>query len=225
MKTKLVALMLFAMMLPMSLVAVDTKTQPLPGNSRAVQSEKTVRTATIQEALDKIDPIQRDVLDIEARYWAWDIQNLNRITYAELRSKSERWIIKPETRKLLFAKIKENLDAGSVKSLTLEEREKYDDSTKQVRLILSPGKGDTKLINSLSLEYCIDLNARYWARRIQDGEKEILDNAKNTWPLTREMRRKIVTAIEAKLKAENALLTKEELYKHDACNVKIHGEP
>jgi hypothetical protein len=224
MKIKFAVLMLFAVALPVSLAAADSK-QLLPENSRAVQSERTLRAASLQEALDKIDPIQRDVLDIEARYWAWDIQNLKRVTYAELSSKSKRWIIKPETRKLLFAKIAENLDAGSVKSLTLEEREKYDESRKQIRLILSPGKGDTKLINSLSLEYCIDLDARYWARRIQDGEKEILDNAKNTWPLTREMRRKIVTAIEAKLKAENALLTKEELYKHDACNVKIHGEP
>jgi len=224
MKTKT---LLAAMFLVLSGAVLSAAEPAGPGNTQAsaLQSEKANRSGAFAATLDEIDAIERPLLDLEARYWAWDIQNLGRTSYEDLQAKAKRWIIKPDTRDLLFKKMKAYLDAGKVPALTAEENGRLDKSKEQIRLILAPGKGDTKLIGTLSMDYCIDLRARYWAKRMQNGETEILENAKTKWPLTKDLRAKMVAAIEAKLKETNENLTKEELYKFDACGAKMHGRP
>ena len=221
MKTKL---MLAAMFAVLAAAAVSAE-EPGQGARQlpALKAEKAARADSFASKLDQIDAIERPLIDLEAQYWAWDIQNLGRTSYADLSEKSKRWIIKPETRDLLFKKIKERLDAGKVPALTAEERARYDKSKEEIRRILSPGRYDTKAMASVSLDYCVDLKARYWAKRIQDGEPEILNYAKTSWPLTKEMRARRVAAIEAKVKEKLDNLTKEELYKMDACTGKMHG--
>jgi hypothetical protein len=221
MKTKL----LIAAMLAMTAAVAVQAEGPGKGGGRltALQSEKGARSDSFAAKLDQIDAIERPLLDLEAQYWAWDIQNLNRTSYEDLSEKSKRWIIKPETRDLLFKKIKEKLAAGKVPALTAGEQAKHDQSKVEIRRILSPGRYDQKAMGSVTLDYCIDLKARYWAKRIQDGETEILGYAKTSWPLSKELRPRMVAAIEAKVKEKLENLTKDELYKMDACTGKIHG--
>ena len=221
MKTKL---MLAAMFSVLAAAAVSAEG---PGQAAkelpAPKLESPAHSDGYDATLDQIDAIERPLIDLEAQYWAWDIQNLGRTSYEDLGQKSKRWIMKPATRDLLFKKIKEKLDAGKVPALNAEERARYQASKEKIRRILSPGRYDTTAIASVSLDYCVDLKARYWAHRIQHGETEILTYARTTWPYPKEMRDRLVAAIEAKVKEPLKPLTKDELYKMDACGGKIHG--
>ena len=225
MKNKIVTVLVLAVMFGGTVYAAEAGQAGAAAKFPALQAEKKARAGGFAEVLEKVDAVERPLLDLEARYWAWDIQNLKRTSYEELQKLAQHWIIKPDTRDLLFKKMKADLDAGAVKALSKEESAALEESKARIRLILSPGKGDTKLIESLSMDYCIDLDARYWARRIQDGEAGIMEKAKTKWPLAKDLRAKLVAAMEKKLEGKNELLTRDELYKFDACGAKLFGQP
>ncbi|OGS10461.1 MAG: hypothetical protein A2234_00720 [Elusimicrobia bacterium RIFOXYA2_FULL_58_8] len=215
MKTKITLALWLAVTPAVTIAAGAEAGQADPARFTARQSEKALKTP-LAEVLGQIDAIDRETMDIQALYWAWDVKNTGRLTYGELNNNSRKWIMKPETRTLLMNKVKALLDNGKVRGLTPEEMNLFNAGRRRVAGLLAPGKLDTKLIAELSDGYCIDLQSRYWAKRVQDGEKEILELSKK-WPLKKELKDKLRAAISEKLPLENANLTREELYKLDAC--------
>lgn len=170
--------------------------------------------------MDKVDKIDKGVMDIEAMYWAWRVTYVQDVTYAQLEQYSKKWVMKPATKAIFLEKLNEILDAHKARPLTAEENVKYRESRKQIRAILAPGSSDVALINSLSMDYCIELDARHWARRIQKGEKEIL-TLRNNWNLRDDTKAKLFSKMDERLKMENPPLTEEEGYKLDACIEKM----
>lgn len=167
--------------------------------------------------LDQVDAVDKRILDLDAMYWAWRVDQVKDVTYDGLEKLSEHWVMKPATRKELFKKMKAVLDSGKARRLNAEEKADYDAAKAEIRGILAPGSKDKELVKTLTDAYCVDLDARYWAGRIQAGEKEVLELRKN-WSLRSDLKEKLFRKMDENLKKErNAPLTKEEDYKLDAC--------
>jgi len=177
--------------------------------------------STLNAVLSEVDIIQREMLDIDVMYWAWRVTDLQDITYTKLEEYSKNWVMTPKTKELFFAKLKKILDSKTGRSLTAEERIKHDESLERIRHLLSPGMYDTALVNSLSTEYCIELDARHWAYRVQKGEKVILKSMIN-WNLRSDIHKQLMDKIKENLPKKLEWLNKEELYKLDACTKKLN---
>ncbi|OGS08213.1 MAG: hypothetical protein A2270_10295 [Elusimicrobia bacterium RIFOXYA12_FULL_51_18] len=176
----------------------------------------------LKDVLPKIDAIQREMLDLDVMYWAWRIADGGRttgITYEQLEGYSKNWIMTSETKELFLARLKAVLDGKTSRPLTAPERKKLDENKAQIVNLLSPARSDSSLINSLSVDYCVELEARYWAHRIQTGEKEILESMKK-WDMSANTKR-ITEKVNKNLTKKLEPLTKEERYKLDACIEKL----
>lgn len=97
---------------------------------------KTPQQLKVKADREAIDVIDREIMDVEARYWAWRIAVVKDTDYNDLAAKSERWIGKTETKKELFKKIQGLLDAGDARPLTDGEKTRYDDGKARIRAIL-----------------------------------------------------------------------------------------
>ncbi|HCC46970.1 MAG TPA: hypothetical protein DEQ38_02450 [Elusimicrobia bacterium] len=187
----------------------------------AAETKNAGKTPAFSEAREQVDAVSKEILEVEALYWAWRVKYLGDVSYDELREKSRRWIGKPGTKAQLFARMKEILDGGSARALTAAEMRKYDEGKEKIRDLLAPGRKDLKLAAQLSLDYCMDLDARYWARRVQQGEKEILQ-LRRKWAIRPEIKQRYFSLMDEKLGQENAPLSKEEIYKMEACSNNLH---
>ena len=171
--------------------------------------------------LDQVDAVDKRILDLDAMYWAWRVAQVKDVTYEGLEKLSERWVMKPATRQELFKKMKALLDGGKARPLDAGEKARYDAAKAEIRGILAPGSKDKALAKTLSDDYCVELDARYWAGRIQGGEKEILQLREN-WAIDPGLKEKLFARMDENLKKEkNAPLTKDEEYKLDACNIRF----
>lgn len=174
----------------------------------------------VKELIERVDIIDRETLDLQAAYWAWRVGGEKDVTYAELVGYAPGWIMKDDTRTELLAKIKKILDSGEARALTAAELKRHEYSRKKVRALLSPGSQDKKAIAALTTDYCIELKARYWAGRVQQGEKEILAKMPR-WGYSKEIREKLIKRTNERLKPGNSPLTEEEKYESDACSEKL----
>lgn len=183
--------------------------------------------AAIQAAPDwagvraKVDAIDMANIGLEAHYWAWRIDKVKDVTYDSLLEKSARWIGSAAYKQKLFARIKERLANSPVPALNAQQRRTMDAYKNEIRKLLSPGSYDQAAIKQVTPDYCIELKARYWARRVQQGENEILDLMQNWGIMDRELKQRLLTRIEERVKLENAPLTAGEMYKYDACKAVI----
>lgn len=100
------------------------------------KNPKQPRVSAEREA---IDVISREIMDVEARYWAWRIAVVRDTDYNDLSAKSEGWIGKTETKKELFKKIQGLLDAGDTRPLTAEEKARFDEGKARKKAILKAG--------------------------------------------------------------------------------------
>lgn len=175
---------------------------------------------SVAELVEPVDAVDRETLDLQAAYWAWRISGEKDVTYAELVGYAPGWIMKDETRAELLAKVKKILDSGEARPLTADELKRHEESRTKVRAVLAPGSQDKKTIAALTPDYCIELKARYWAGRVQRGEKEILAKMPR-WGYPREIREKLIKRTNERLQQENPPLTSDERYKSDACSEKL----
>lgn len=175
---------------------------------------------SVMEVIEQIDAVDRETLDLQAAYWAWRVSGDKDVTYAELAGYAPGWIMKDDTRAELLAKIKKIVDTGEARALTADELKRHADSRKRVRAILAPGSQDKKTIAALTPDYCLELKARYWAGRVQRGEKEILSKMPR-WGYPKEIKDKLIKRTNERLKQENAPLTEHEKYESDACTEKM----
>ena len=219
MKTKILLAVFVTMASAAAFAAEGPVPVLVPEKAQAAQPEKN-RKPGLSGVIDRIDAIDRENLDIEANYWAWRVSEVRDTTYEGLLGYSKKWIMKPETKDRLMAGIRKILDGGGVRALTPAEMDRLDESKQKVRALLAPGGQDKQLISGLSMDYCLELKARYWARRVQDGEKEILEFMPR-WGLNPDVKKKLIAAVGEKLKQENAKLSGEELYNLDACTEKM----
>ncbi len=187
---------------------------PKAGGVVAAKSAQAVQ-------LDQVDAADKKILDVEAMYWAWRVYQFKDVTYDGLEKLSKNWVMKPATRKELFDKIKALLDGGKVRPLNAGEKARFDAAKTEIRGILAPGSRDKELVKTLTDDYCVELDARYWAGRIQGGDKEILQLRKN-WAIRSDLKEKLFASMDENLKKEkNEPLTKGEEYKLDACTEKF----
>jgi len=177
----------------------------------------------ISALMPQIDALQKETMDEEVMYWAWRITTVKDVSYAQMESNVQRWIMTKETKALFLEKLKNTVDSGKSRPLTAEERKKYEANKARIRNLLAPGRTDESLQASLSVDYCIDLESRYFARRIKEGEAGILQNMER-WNMKEDTRKRLAAAIEEKRKTENAPLTQDESYKMDACIEKLSSK-
>lgn len=174
----------------------------------------------LDERLPRVDAVQREGLDIDVMYWAWRITDTKDLTYKELEAYSKNWVMAPETKKLFLAKLKKILDSDTSRPLTEPEWEKHQENMLLIRSLLSPAGNDTALIESLSVDLCVELEARYGALKVLEGENKIIESMKR-WGGGADIHKRITVKINENLEKKLAPLTKEELYKLDACIAKL----
>jgi len=87
--------------------------------------------------LEKTDVVDRRIMDLDARYWAWRISSERDVSYEGLLGKSDNWIMRRKTRDELFGKIKSLLDRGPVAALSADEMKLLDEGRAEIRKILS----------------------------------------------------------------------------------------
>ncbi|HCC48273.1 MAG TPA: hypothetical protein DEQ38_09210 [Elusimicrobia bacterium] len=100
---------------------------------------KTPQQLKLKADREAVDVVSREIMDVEARYWAWRIAVVRDTDYSDLSAKSEKWIGKTETKKELFRKIQGLLDAGDTRPLTAEEKARHDDGKARIRAIYKVG--------------------------------------------------------------------------------------
>lgn len=84
-----------------------------------------------------INGAAREMLDVEAKYWAWRIAVIRDITFNELKGNSENWMRGAELNDELLAKVKVNLQSGETPALSKGEQAKLDAGRKRIKQLVS----------------------------------------------------------------------------------------
>jgi len=197
-----------ALMLMLACAATGLRAEEMPAGASPLTAEE----------MTAVDKIQMEDMDVEAMYWAWRVDTNKDATYEDLRDKSDNWIMKPETRDILFDKIKEILDSGKSRELTEEENKKYEDGLTRIRAILSQGSPapEAEATAEFSAKDCVPLAARYWAGEKLAGKKNI-DRLMKENGISKASRKKITAEMAKITKAEYKPLTGGELENLDNC--------
>lgn len=191
-------------------------TAPLPSARELAMKEK--------EAIEKqITPIQQRIFDIEARYWAYTIKEAKSLTIEELENYSLNWVGEPKQNQKLIGKIKELLKGDNLKPISSEEFAQMTSAKEEISNILSPGGKDEALKKLLTKKECVDISARYWATIIINNTEVTLADIKDFYG-DKAYNKAVVKQTKKLIKAGRPkVLSKEELYKLDACNDKFHA--
>lgn len=104
-------------------------------SGRSARAEKSAgQRAARQTAINRV---AREMLEVEAKYWAWRIAVVRNITYNELKGYSEGWMRGAEVGAELLAKVKEKLQSGENPALGRAEQANLDACKKRMKQILS----------------------------------------------------------------------------------------
>jgi len=207
----------------LAVLCITTALCAAPAFAQQKRAASAGANTGISALMPQIDALQKETLEEEVIYWAWRITTVKDLSYSQLESNVQRWIMTKETKAVFLEKLKNTVDSGKSRPLTAEERKKYEANKTKIRNLLAPGRMDKSLQASLSVDYCIELEARYFARKIKEGETGIMQNMER-WNMKEEIRKKLAAAMEEKKTADNAPLTKEESYKMDACIEKLSSK-
>lgn len=169
-----------------------------------------------------IDSISSAVFDIEARYWAYRISGPNAdISFEELDKHSKNWVGSQEENAKLMQEINKYIKNGKVSPLTPKEKESLDNAKQQISELLMPGKKDKALQKTLTSEYCMDLQARYWAYRvlvIKDTNVKELETLSVNWGEEPQYLKDFLAKLKKLVKKGKAdELSKTEAYILEAC--------
>lgn len=98
-------------------------------------AEKSARRSAARQAA--IDRAAREMLEPEAKYWAWRIAVVRDVTYDELQGHSEGWMRGVEVSGELLAKVKANLQSGDTPALNRTEQANLDACKKRIKQLVS----------------------------------------------------------------------------------------
>jgi len=139
------------------------------------------RTFISNEDIKKITAINMRVLDISAQYWARRVMVEKDVTIGQLEQNSAYWIGEPAYNKELIKQVKKNIQDGNYAPLTKEEEEKLNDARLAARAILKPATADKATQATLTDEYCLSLQGRYWAWRVAEDEDTSVEELYKEW--------------------------------------------
>ncbi len=117
-----------------ALDAANAEVRAILSISRA-RLEKSAGQRSARQAA--IDGAAREMLEVEAKYWAWRIAVVRNITFDELKGHSEGWMRGAEVSDELLAKIKIKLQSGENQRLSGDEQAKFDAGNKKIKQLLS----------------------------------------------------------------------------------------
>ena len=178
--------------------------------------------------IQRIDAIRSPLLDLDARYWANQIQE-GSVKLNDLEKYSENWVGSKEINKKEIALIKKYLKTGKPISLTQKEKDSLDENTKHVQSILGSNcfpkessLDDIKTERDKKIDAIIspvrDLRARELTRKVQDKVTtlESLEKASNNWLGSKEESQAVINLVKEYLSTGKKItLTPEELDKLD----------
>ena len=189
---------------------------------------------------DKMSAAEYPVIDLAARMWARRIQD-KEFTAEQLEGYSRNWIASENYKKDLFIRIRRLLAAGPVQPLTREESERLNEAAERSMAIpgenapaakaapdLPDGEDENHIYQQVSdiLDPVIDLNARMWAARIQEGEftEQTLKKNSSRWIATESYKKDLFGRIRRLLDEGTVTpLTAKERARADAANKKVRA--
>ena len=95
----------------------------------------------LRKKMLKCDKLTLAILDVEAMYWAWQIEGEKNATYPELEKNSESWVLSPVVRSKLWAKVRDILSAGRARELTPSEQAQHDEKIRKQRELFGNSGG------------------------------------------------------------------------------------
>jgi len=217
MKKFIAAAVLLAVLVPFAAAQGKlTPKEPLPKKTETagLQSVKQERAA-------KISAITAKVQDINARYYARQVQQ-GQVMIGSLESASKSWLGLPEQNAQLIALIKEYARGPEVPDLTWQELDQLDENNREVQRFLHNGRENpaaaklaemNRKIRELK-EPVFELDARYWAWRVavvKDTTMDELEGYAKNWVGERSYNQKLIAKIRENVQTGNTKkLTKEE---------------
>ena len=112
----------------------------------------------------QVSALQREVEDLQARYWANRVLNEKDVTLEDLKRFSQGWVGDGERQ---YRLIEAAVQTGHVTPLTPEEHRQLLEAQRQVNAALNPQMQNKKILSSLTQQECAELEARMWAYRAQ----------------------------------------------------------
>ncbi|MDR0952928.1 MAG: hypothetical protein LBM71_01880, partial [Elusimicrobiota bacterium] len=113
----------------------------------------------------KMYAVEKQNLELGAKYWAGRVLNNKDVTYQELAANSINWVGNADLNRELIMTVQSYVNLGYVEPLTKEEKKVYDRGRGIVWALLHPGAFDEELIGDLSTQDCIDIISRNFARQ------------------------------------------------------------
>lgn len=112
------------------LEAANAEVRALSSGVRSYSEKSGVRLNNKQVSTDKA---AREILEVEAKYWAWRIAVVRNITFNELKANSDGWMRGVEVSEELLAKVKVRLQSGEIAALSKAEEAKLDAGRKAIK--------------------------------------------------------------------------------------------
>lgn len=175
------------------------------------------------------DAVYARVLDTEAMSWAWRIEKGQGLTYADLERNSANWGRGEAVRGRLLGKVKEILNTGGVRRLTVKEENALEGALAEARGG-SRNKGvDQRKLKQAAVDSAargmVDAEAKYWAWRIavkRDVTYNELKAKSEGWMRGAEVSNELLEKVLAKLQSgETSEPSVAERAKMDLGNKKI----
>ena len=181
----------------------------------------------LPETLSKTDAIKREVMDIEAMYWAWRISKKNDAPYEKVEKYICAWDITPSTREEMLARIRNLVATGSARPLTPAEEKTMKESEatlfKQTEGEFRYSAGLRKKIeisDGIHLKI-VDVEAMYWSWRItgiKDMSYSDLENDSKGWVMSPKFRKTLCDKVREIIASGKSrpLTTEEEQQRSDS---------
>ena len=181
--------------------------KPLPESVSKHKEEIAVRRG-------KIAALQTEVIDIEARQWAFQIKNGGHTSLADLNHLSKNWGTPQSYNDKLIALIKKYLGQKEIPFITPEEWEQLEENKQAVQNLITNGRGNPAMEKIKKMDQKItalrkpvaELDARYWAWRIAEVKDTTLEQLRSysvQWVGEPAENARMILAIEENLKNGN----------------------
>ncbi len=184
------------------------------------------QNSSLADLNKRVDEISAPVMDIEARYWAGRVQS-GSITIEEIEKNSKNWLGSESAKNKEISKIKKYLKSGKTVSVTEQERQRMDESTRKIRELMKNNENAAekrlKEVDAIKSKVR-DIKARELALGIKAGKytvKNLREESKN-WTGTAKGNKELVDlAVKYSKSKKTVSISEEEWDKLDENNRKV----